>query len=139
MVHKDDLIYIYVDFVAITSTVSPDDALALVIGMYSIFELCFNKNSRTVRLLYACLHSDKRFLSNSMRIFIKENDIDIYEEKAKQKLATSVQTQAISSRETIPQSDSLLDSDSNLNEPTRTHSYEDNEESDLHIPLTINK
>ncbi len=77
----DDLIYIYVDYYSITSTTSPDDALALLIAIYTIFELNFNKNSRTMRLLYSVLHGDKRFLSNPIRILIKEKNIDLDSEQ----------------------------------------------------------
>ncbi|CAF1470327.1 unnamed protein product [Adineta ricciae] len=45
--------------------------------MYAVFELNFNKNSRTIRLLYATVFDDKRFLSNSIRNLIKEKQIDI--------------------------------------------------------------
>lgn len=80
MVCIDDLIYIYVDFYPILSTSSPDDAIALLIAMYTIFELSFDKKSRTTRLLYSVLYGDKQFLSNSIRILIKEKNIDIHRE-----------------------------------------------------------
>jgi len=89
MVCANDLIDVYVDFNLIVSTNSPDDALALLIGMYTIFELSFNKKSRTIRFLFSVLHSDKRFLSNSIRIFIKENNIDIYSEQQQPSLTSS--------------------------------------------------
>ena len=69
------------DFIPIISTDSPDDAVALLIAMYTIFELVFDKKSRAIRLLYSILHGDKRFLSNSIRILIKEKNIDIYYEQ----------------------------------------------------------
>ena len=64
--------------------------------MYTIFELSFNKKSRTIRLLYSMIHSDKRFLSNSIRIFIKENNIDIYSEQQQSSLTSSNSTSNIS-------------------------------------------
>ncbi|CAF4065168.1 unnamed protein product, partial [Rotaria sp. Silwood1] len=73
----DNLIHVYVDFNPILSTNSPDDAVALLIAMYTIFELSFDKKSRTIRFLYSIIHGDKRFLSNSIRFFIKEKKIDI--------------------------------------------------------------
>ncbi|CAF1501583.1 unnamed protein product [Adineta ricciae] len=76
----DDLIYVYVDFLPIVSTNSPDDAVALLISMYTIFELSFDKKSRTIRLLYCVLHGDKQFLSNSVRVLIKEKNINIQRE-----------------------------------------------------------
>lgn len=89
MVCLNDLIHVYVDFNLIVSTDSPDDALALLIAMYTIFELSFSKKSRTIRFLYSVLHGDKRFLSNSIRIFIKENNIDIYSEQQQSSLSSS--------------------------------------------------
>lgn len=89
MVLINDLIHIYVDFNLVVSTASPDDALGLLIAMYTIFELSFNKKSRTIRFLYSLLHSDKRFLSNSIRIFIKEKKIDLYAEQQYQSTSTS--------------------------------------------------
>ncbi|CAF4436158.1 unnamed protein product [Rotaria sp. Silwood2] len=84
----NDQIHIYVDFIPIVSTTSPDDALGLLIAMYNIFELNFNKNSRAIRFLYSILHGDKRFLSNGMRLLIKDKGIDIFN-KTSQQHATS--------------------------------------------------
>jgi hypothetical protein len=80
LVSIDDIIHIYVDFDPILSTSSPDDALGLLMAMYSIFELSFDKKSRTIRFLYCVLHGDKQFLSNSIRVLIKEKNIDIHRE-----------------------------------------------------------
>lgn len=38
-----------------------------MIAMYSIFELSFGKNARSMRLLYCIMFSDKRFPSNGIR------------------------------------------------------------------------
>ncbi|CAF1538951.1 unnamed protein product [Adineta steineri] len=92
LVCVNDLIHVYVDFHLIVSTNSPDDALALLVSMYTIFELSFNKKSRTIRLIYSVLHGDKRFLPNSIRIFIKENNIDIYSEQQQQSSLNSSNT-----------------------------------------------
>ncbi|CAF4165901.1 unnamed protein product [Adineta steineri] len=81
MVSIDDIIHIYVDFEPILTTSSPDDALGLLIAMYSIFELSFDKKSRTTRFLYCVLHGEKQFLSNSIRVLIKEKNIDIHRER----------------------------------------------------------
>ena len=53
--------------------------------MYTIFELNFPKNSRTIRLLYALVFSDKRFLTTSIRHFIQEKQIDISLEQNRNK------------------------------------------------------
>ncbi len=62
--------------------------LALLIAMYNNFKLNFNENSRTIRLIYLILHDHKRFLSNSIRILIKEKYITFYSEED-QKQSTS--------------------------------------------------
>lgn len=99
MVALDDLIHIYVDFLPIVSTTSPDDALALLIAIYTIFELNFPKGSRTIRLLYCILHNDKRFLTNTTRFFINEKRIEMF--------IPSSQTQFILQSTTSEQSTSL--------------------------------
>ncbi|CAF1286535.1 unnamed protein product [Rotaria sordida] len=81
LVSIDDIMHVYVDFHPILSTSSPDDALGLLISMYSIFELSFDKKSRTIRFLYCVLHGEKQFLSNSIRVLIKEKTIDIHRER----------------------------------------------------------
>ncbi|CAF1356753.1 unnamed protein product [Rotaria sordida] len=77
----NDRINVYVDFLPIVSTTSPDDGLALLFAMYSIFELNFSKHSRAIRLLYAVFFGDKRWLSNTIRDVIQEKKINIYMEK----------------------------------------------------------
>lgn len=52
--------------------------------MYTIFDLAFDKKSRTTRLLYSILHAETRCLTNSVRILIKEKNIDIYAEQQHQ-------------------------------------------------------
>ncbi|CAF1468905.1 unnamed protein product, partial [Adineta steineri] len=74
LVLMNDVMHIFVDFNPIVSSTSPDDGLALLLAMYAVFKLNFNKNNRTIRLLYAIVFGDKRFISNSIR----DNDsIDI--------------------------------------------------------------
>lgn len=80
----NDQIHVYVDFILIVSTTSPDDALGLLIAMYNVFELNFNKHSRAIRFLYSIFHNDKRFLSNAMRLLIKEKNIDVFNEQNQQ-------------------------------------------------------
>ena len=76
----DDLFHIYVDFNKILSTNSPDDAVALTLAMFSIFELAFEKNGRVLRFLYAILFGDKRYLSNATRNLMREKSINMYAE-----------------------------------------------------------
>lgn len=68
------------DYNRITTTHSPDDALALALSMFSIFELSFEKNGRVLRFLYAILFGEKRYLSNITRNLVREKSINIYEE-----------------------------------------------------------
>lgn len=49
--------------------------------MYTIFDLAFDKKSRTSRLLYSILHAETRCLTNSVRFLIKEKNIDIFAEQ----------------------------------------------------------
>lgn len=49
--------------------------------MYTIFDLAFDKKSRTSRFIYSILHAETRYLTNSMRVFIKDKNIDIYAEQ----------------------------------------------------------
>ncbi len=135
MVCTDDRINIYVDFIRITSTTSPDDALALVIAMYTIFELSFSKTSRAIRFLYACLHGDKRFLSNSVRLLIKEKNIEINPEQNQQQSTIDMETQSISDRETTRQSTASMESDSNGQETAANGPSQDDFDSHLHIPI----
>jgi hypothetical protein len=135
LVCTDDRINIYVDFIRITSTTSPDDALALVIAMYTIFELSFSKTSRAIRFLYACLHGDKRFLSNSVRLLIKEKNIEINPEQNQQQSTIDMETQSISDRETTRQSTASMESDSNGQETAANGPSQDDFDSHLHIPI----
>lgn len=50
--------------------------------MFSIFELGFEKNGRTLRFLYAILYGDKRYLSNTTRNLVREKSINIYAEQS---------------------------------------------------------
>lgn len=84
----DDVFHIYVDFHRIAATNSPDDAVALTLAMFSIFELGFEKNGRTLRFLYAILYGDKRYLSNSTRNLVREKSINIYAEQSLVKLSS---------------------------------------------------
>ena len=81
----DDVIYVYVDFTPIVSSTSPDDGLELLLAMYAVFELNFNKNSRTIRLLYGIVFNDKRFLSNTIRSLLHEKQIYISLEQNRKK------------------------------------------------------
>lgn len=57
---------------------SLDHALALLIAVYIIFQFNFDENSHTIHLIYFILHNDRRFLSNSIRILIKDQYISFY-------------------------------------------------------------
>ncbi|CAF4060894.1 unnamed protein product [Rotaria sp. Silwood2] len=108
----DDLIHVYVDFNPILSTSSPDDAVALLIAMYTIFELAFDKKSRTIRFLYSVLHGDKRHLSNSIRFLIKEKNIDIH---CEQHQISSASSNSACNSSTVPDIEFLTQSQIQMN------------------------
>ncbi|CAF1447885.1 unnamed protein product [Adineta steineri] len=147
LVLVDDRIYIYVDFVQVVSTSSPDDALALLIAMYTIFELAFNKNSRSIRLLYSILYADPRFLPNTIRIFLKEKNIDVYDEENKKLTSSSTTlsnytTTSINSQSSndlaIIQTYSSPVRDNDINSPDPTDTIFSQKNADLDSNILIN-
>lgn len=89
--------------------------------MYSVFELSFDKKSRTIRFLYCVLHGDKQFLSNSIRILIKEKNIEIHRERRQ---LPSVSSHHISTNATTLRTDSQSQSQiitNLLDQPTGEH------------------
>ncbi|CAF3542494.1 unnamed protein product [Rotaria socialis] len=117
LVFVDHIIHVYVDFIPIVSTTSPDDALALLLAMYAIFELNFHKNSRSIRLLYAIVFADKRFLSNAIRDVIQEKQIDIYSELNRQQLTeiNSITNNLVTESSTTEQPHCYNDNKSSVN------------------------
>jgi hypothetical protein len=136
LVSIDDLIYIYVDFIKILSTSSPDDALALLIGMYTIFELSFGKKSRTIRFLYSVLHGDKQFLSNSIRIFIKEKNIDIHRERPP---VSSISSDSFSNSSTTLTTESQAQSQIEINPSDCSTASTNNSHSDPNMVIDTNE
>jgi len=139
-----------VDFHSITSTTSPDDALALFIAMYTIFKLNFNENSRTIRLIYLILHDDTHFLSNSIHILIKEKYIIFYSEEDQKQSTSSnsisngpisnIQSQPLSGSEIVGTRASSFDEDG-WGDATETQerSSENSVDSNLNIPINTNE
>ncbi|CAF1394708.1 unnamed protein product [Adineta ricciae] len=84
LVYINDTMDVYVDFISIVSTDSVDDAVGLLIAMYTIFGLSFDKKSRAVRLLYSVLYGETRYLTNSVRILMKEKSIEVHSQQQKQ-------------------------------------------------------
>ena len=115
MVCINDHISIFVDFVPVLSTNSPDDALALLLAMYTIFELSFDKKSRAIRLLYCVLHGDKNYLTNSIRSLINEKDIDLDWAKKKQSSSSSSSSTSQSNDSTTIVTEPEVQSQMNLN------------------------
>jgi hypothetical protein len=118
--------------------------------MYTIFELAFNKNSRSIRLLYSVLYADARFLPNTIRIFLKEKNIDIYDEENKKLTNTSIissnnSTTSINSQSSndldIIQtcSSAVQDNDINSPDPTNTNFSQKKADSDSNILININQ
>ncbi|CAF4352204.1 unnamed protein product, partial [Rotaria sp. Silwood2] len=147
LIFAKDQIHIYVDFIPIISTTSPDDALGLLIAMYSVFELNFNRNSRAIRFLYAILHNNKRFLSNTMHLLIKEKDIDIINEINRQQItspnsisnnSTTLSTSSkISTHNKIITESTSMDEENNFNVPDPTNSCYSNGSIDLNSNRSI--
>ncbi|CAF1362987.1 unnamed protein product [Adineta steineri] len=146
----DDRIYIYVDFVQVVSTSSPDDVVALLIAMYTIFELAFNKNSRSIRLLYSILYADPCFLPNTIRIFLKEKNIDVYDEENKKltsssttlsnNITTSINSQSSNDLNIIQTYTSpVQDNDINSPDPTDTIFSQKNADLDSNILINIDQ
>lgn len=77
----DNSFHVYVDYHLVTETTSPGHVLALILSMFSIFELSFAKNTRVLRFLYAIIFGAQRYLSNVMRKIIQEKAIDVYHPK----------------------------------------------------------
>ena len=147
MIFINDQIHIYVDFILIVSTTSPDDALGLLIAMYNIFELNFRKNSRVVRFLYCIFHNDKRFLSNAMRLFIKENNIEIMNETNRLQAALSnslynnstIQSSnsQTSTQHKIIENNASINGKNETNGPDLTNSSYSNHSVDLHDKTSV--
>ncbi|CAF1077554.1 unnamed protein product [Adineta steineri] len=66
LVYINNVIHIYVDFISILSTNYVDDAFALLIAMYIIFGLTFDRKSRIVKLLHSVLYGETKYLTNSI-------------------------------------------------------------------------
>jgi hypothetical protein len=118
--------------------------------VYTIFKLNFNENSRTIRLIYLILHDDKRFLSNSIRILIKEKYITFYsEEDQKQSISSNstsnrpipdIQSQPLSRSEIVGNRVSSFDEDDSSNAAeTQECSSENSVDSNLNIPINTNE
>ena len=115
--------------------------------MYTIFELSFDKKSRAIRFLYSVLHSDKQFLSNSIRILIKEKNIDIRREQRQLSSTSSnsvydgsttftVESQARSQIESNSFDNSAAKDDSpTINQTTEPKSSNNNSNSGSKMPV----
>ncbi len=129
---------------------SPHDALALLITMYTIFQLNFNENSRTLRLIYSFLDNDRRFLSKSVHIIIKEKYMTFYsKEDSKQSTSSNsisdgpisdIQSRPLSRSEIIRNRISLFDEDdlSNTTEAQKCSS-ENSVDSNLNVSIITNQ
>ena len=143
----NDQIHVYVDFILIVSTTSPDDALGLLIAMYNIFELNFSKNSRAIRFLYSILHNGKRFLSNAMRLLIKENNIEIMNETDRLQAASSnslfnnstIQSNnsQTSTQYKIIENSTSINGENEINDPDSTNSSYSNATTDFNDKTSV--
>ena len=143
----NDQIYVYVDFILIVSTTSPDDALGLLIAMYNIFELNFSKNSRAIRFLYSILQNDKRFLSNAMRLLNQENNIEIMNETDRLQAASlnslfnnsTIQSNnsQTSTQYKIIENSTSINGENEINDPDPTNSSYSNATTDFNYKTSV--
>ncbi len=106
------------DFISIVSTSSPDDAVALLVAMYTIFELSFDKKSRTIRLLYAVLHAETRYITNSVRILVKQKEINLHvEEQYQEQHQQQTVSNSSSNSSTTPENQSHSEVQLEINSP----------------------
>ncbi|CAF1591132.1 unnamed protein product, partial [Adineta steineri] len=116
------------------------------------------KKSRTTRLLYAILHAETRYLTNSARILIKEKNIDVYGEQQYQQQQQQQQHQTMSNSSSTSSTISESESQSHiqfeihssgdfsvqdncliLNQLTDTTSTNDNPDTNSNASLDINE
>ncbi|CAF1375132.1 unnamed protein product, partial [Rotaria magnacalcarata] len=85
-----DKFAIYLDYEFITETISFDQALAIVISLYAIFELQFGAHNRVIHLLYGIFMQQPEVLTKSMRILLSDWNFKIdYKELEPNRLTTS--------------------------------------------------
>ncbi|CAF2071767.1 unnamed protein product, partial [Rotaria magnacalcarata] len=85
-----DKFAIYLDYEFITETISLDQALAIVISLYAIFELQFGAHNRVIHLLYGIFMQQPEVLTKSMRILLSDWNFKIdYKELEPNRLTTS--------------------------------------------------
>ncbi|CAF4521695.1 unnamed protein product, partial [Rotaria magnacalcarata] len=85
-----DKFAIYLDYEFITETISFDQALAIVISLYAIFELQFGAHNRVIHLLYGIFMQQPEVLTKSMQILLSDWNFKIdYKELEPNRLTTS--------------------------------------------------
>ncbi|CAM4980796.1 unnamed protein product [Rotaria socialis] len=85
-----DKFAIYLDYEFITETISFDQALAIIISLYAIFELQFGAHNRVIHLLYGIFMQQPEVLTKSMRILLSDWNFKIdYKELEPNRLTTS--------------------------------------------------
>ncbi|CAF1426972.1 unnamed protein product, partial [Rotaria sordida] len=136
MVFADNTITVYTDFLSIVSATSPDDALALLLAMYVVFELNFPKNGRAIRFLYSIMLGDTRYLSNKMRTLIKEKNIEIYTEQNR-KIYESTCSVSKSHSAVSNDTQSLSQASSNLSSTPLEDLYQLHNNNNLKMNTTI--
>ena len=119
--------------------------------MYTIFELTFDKKSRAIRFLYSVLYGDKQFLSNSIRILIKEKNIDIHQQRhqltssspnssSNYSTTFSVESQTQSQVQTCPLVNSTAEHDSPVNnQATEPKSSKNNSDESSDLSVSTNE
>jgi hypothetical protein len=67
---NDDYFVIHLDFVPVAKTDDCSTALALIIALYSIFEIQFGSHNRAIRLLYGVLLQESDALDKRIRVLL---------------------------------------------------------------------
>ena len=63
----NDKYELYLDYQLIVQTTSVQEAIAILLGLYNIFEIKFTRHSRGIHLLYGIMFQDQNELTKSLR------------------------------------------------------------------------
>ncbi|CAF0980148.1 unnamed protein product [Didymodactylos carnosus] len=78
---EENQIKTFLDWQTVTETDSINDAVAILVSFYRLFELKFSTHCRAIRLLYIVLLNEKKYFSNSIRRVLIDCKFDFGQEK----------------------------------------------------------
>ncbi|CAF3796765.1 unnamed protein product [Rotaria sp. Silwood1] len=140
----DDKYELYLDYQLIVHTTSAQEAIAILLGLYNIFEIKFTRHSRGVPLLYGIIFQDQNELTKSLRKillsweFIIKNKSIVHQHQSTTTVnnggmtqsTTSIETNVNDSNEDDPNKNGPNENYSNINhvnqESTINHSFNHN-------------